>query len=314
VTELISGLKQFEHDLAVLVEKGGPDPRDYDLLNLCFRKIAAGVRNNLIPIGELFKMWRNLGEAFSTPRTLQGHVVAKPYGYDGDFELLDKIYTRWISPDPKLANWDRFFHSQAATDAVRHRKEYFLSLVQRLLSNASRTRKFRLLNAGCGPARDIHDLWKILNPDAMILLDCVDLDPRAIDYARSLNKDFLSRTEFVCGNVLRFKPTEKYDLIWGAGIFDYLKERTFTMAVKRFLPMLRPGGWLVISNFSPNNPTRDYMDCGQWLLQYRTTKDLLKIAVAAGVPESQVSVESDAAGVVNYLHIPRMETTLGGSL
>lgn len=285
-----------------LAEKGGPEPGEYDSLNSCFHDLAPKVRSGTIPAGALLQLWRDLGEAFSSTRTLQGHVVARPYGYCGDFELMDKIYTRWISCDPKFANWDRFFHSQEATQAVRRRERYCVSLVQRLLAAGPDPTTFRVLNVGCGPAREVHDLCGTPNADR-IYFDCVDLDPRAIVYAQRLNHSHSRQARFICGNVLRFRTNERYDLIWGSGIFDYFDDRIFSSVLRRLLPLVRPGGRLVVSNFSPNNPTRDYMECGQWLIWHRAVDQILRIAVNAGVSGDHVTMEEDPEGVISYLQI-----------
>jgi len=291
-------MEVFSDYLRALAEKGGPDPSEYDSLNECFHVIAGRVRDGTISAGELLELWRQLGDAFSSVRTLQGHVVAKPYGYAGDFKLMDKIYTQWISPDPMLANWDRFFHSQDAPKAVRRREQYCVSLAQRMM----RSETLRVLDLGCGPAREVYDLCQ--TPEShQVLFDCVDQDLRAIEYARELNRNFSQHARFTCRNVRRFRTSESYDLIWGAGIFDYFNDRAFSKTLIRMLPLLRPDGRFVVVNFSPHNPTRDYMECGQWFVWHRTEDHLRQLAADAGVSSDRITMEEDIARVVNYMHI-----------
>src|SRR5262245_24339001 len=97
--------------LQAVVERNGPDPSEDGVFDASVRDVMSEVRAGIIAPDALNRFWQFLGPAFSTPRTLQGHVVAKPYGYDGDFELIDKIYLGWVSPYPQFANWDRFFHA-----------------------------------------------------------------------------------------------------------------------------------------------------------------------------------------------------------
>lgn len=298
-TSTLDGLATY---FKTLLEKGGPEPSEYASLNIYFRDIAAMVRSGNLSVAELLQLWRDLGEAFSSVRTLQGHVVAKPYGYAGDFEMMDKIYTEWISPNPKLANWDRFFHAQEATKAVRRRKQYCVELVQRLMPSTPRTETFRMLNLGCGPAREVYDLCTLKSARS-VFFDCVDHDRKAIDYARELNRHFPQVTSFVCCNILRLKTNKKYDIIWAAGLFDYLNDRIFPVALRRVIRMLRSEGRLVVANFSPDNPSRDYMECGQWFVWHRTKDRLRQLAAEAGVSGSRIAVEEDPGGVVNYMQI-----------
>ena len=117
---------------------------------------------------------------------MQGKVAVKPHGYAGDFELIDNIYTNWISPEPLLAKWDHFFHSHAASKAVRNRKQYFIEL----LKEAEKENKngFKVLSVGSGPARDIHD-FIALNATGKINFDCVDMDSNGINYSKPLTID-----------------------------------------------------------------------------------------------------------------------------
>ena len=86
-----------------------------------------------------------------TVDTMQGNAFLKPHGYAGDYEIIDKIYMEWHSPDSSLRVWDKYFHLQSASTAVRNRKKYFISLVKKVATRKSHT---NILNIGSGPGRD----------------------------------------------------------------------------------------------------------------------------------------------------------------
>ncbi|MEA3467259.1 MAG: hypothetical protein U9R57_03430 [Thermodesulfobacteriota bacterium] len=92
-----------------------------------------------------------LGDALSL-KTIQGHAFHKPHGYAGDYEIIDKIYTKWLSPELELQVYDKYFHKQEAPKAVRNRKKYFIDIVRSLAVGKSHT---AVLNIGSGPGRDM---------------------------------------------------------------------------------------------------------------------------------------------------------------
>ena len=51
-----------------------------------------------------------------------------------------------------------------------------------------------------------------------------------------------------------------YDLIYSAGLFDYLNDRVVRTAGARLVDALAPGGTAVIGNFDVANPTRPLME------------------------------------------------------
>jgi hypothetical protein len=105
-------------------------------------------------------------------------------------------------------------------------------------------------------------------------------------------------------NVLRLRLDRHFDLIWSAGLFDYLADQVFVMVLRRFVPFIRPGGELVIGNFSKNNPSRYWMEAvGDWKLHHRTESELRALAHAAGVDDQRLSIGAEPEGVNLFLHI-----------
>jgi hypothetical protein len=77
------------------------------------------------------------------------------------------------------------------------------------------------------------------------------------------------------------------------------------MLLIKQLSFLKSGGELVIGNFSLNNPTRDYMECGNWFLHHRSPDELFKLAEECGVSRDKILVKSESLGVNLFLHITR---------
>jgi len=275
-----------------MIDKGGPEPHDYEPFDLLVRSLdeegVEEMRDILSPI------LNNLD-------TMQGFAYTKPYGYAGDFKIIDMIYENKVNQDPRYRNWDLWWNRSDATKAVRNRKDYFMKLCADLDRHAKGPKEVLIL--GSGPASDVYE-YLSKNPDSKIHFDLIDLDERAIEYSKDKNKKFKDRINFFRINVLRYKTHKHYDMIWSAGLFDYFKEKHFIYLVKKFLVFLDEQGEMIIGNFSKNNPTQSLMEsvCG-WYLNYRSEFELYKLAIESGLREDQVMVDKEPLGVNLFLRI-----------
>jgi SAM-dependent methyltransferase len=298
-------LEFFRQMLHCLVQNGGPAVSEYKELTDLINQAADAVKRGELSADELRKVWGGIGDALTSTKTMQGFVWMKPHGYAGDFEIIDRIYQHWISPDPRLAKWDEYFHAQTAPCAVRNRKAYFHSWL-RQWEDQNQSHKIRVLNIGCGPNRDVFE-YLDNHQNSRAVFECVDNEPKAIAYAKNVCRGFLDRIEFQQANAFRYQPSRPPNLIWSAGLFDYLNNRLATLLLRRLWRWLPPGGELVIGNFSPANSTRTYMEfMGSWILHHRTESDLVSLARLAGIPDNAIHIEHESEQVNLFLHAKRI--------
>jgi SAM-dependent methyltransferase len=284
-----------------LVREGGPCSGDYDALREWLARIHRLVAAGRVAREEVTAFWRALGPEYLSGST-QGFALAKPYGYAGDFEIMDKIYRRVVSPDPRFRGWDLFLHSQTAAAAVRNRPSYLASALDEALGRRHRS-PVRVLDLACGPAHHLAR-WLTDNPAADVEILCLDQDVRALDTAAVVCRDAGGRVRFEQANVLRFAPHETYDLVWSSGLFDYLGDRTFVRLAARFRSVLRRGGEVVLGNFAPHAATRAYMELvSDWDVRYRSREDLLRLGVLAGAAPREARVGWEPTGVNLFLHL-----------
>ncbi len=182
-----------------IVENGGPTRADYAGLDRWVAEVCETFHAGRLTSNDLHALRSRFGEAFSR-KTLQGHALEKPYGYAGDFEIIDRIYRESVASEPHLKSWDIYWQSHAAPRAVRNRKQYFHQLLNR---HCARKRPLRVLNLASGPGRCMHE-WLRSNPNAQIRFECIDIDGDAIRHARQLNHKSLDCVSFAQKNALRF--------------------------------------------------------------------------------------------------------------
>lgn len=278
-----------------IIERMGPEKDEYAFLNSFLNKIKE--KKEAMLFREFFKPVLN-------EHTLCGYTYLKPLGYAGDYKLIEMIYKKHISELYYYSKWDRFYHSQEATKAVLNRKKFFVSTLEQIY--AEKKKPLKVLILGCGPASDVHEFY-LKNPFANVSFDLLDIDQRAIDYATDKNVASLNKINFLKMNVLRFSTTKKYDLIWSAGLFDYLNDKYFTNLLKRFKDNLEKDGEMIIGNFSTNNPSRIGMEvmC-EWFLIHRDENQLLQFGREAGIPQFCMEVDKEPLGINLFLRIKPM--------
>lgn len=279
-----------------LVAKGGPETADYTSFDQWISNTSAAISRGALSNETLLAVQNVFGEVL-TPATNYGHIYRKPHGYAGDFEIIDRIYQRYISSNEALAAWDIHFHTRSGPDAVRNRKDYFHQLLKKKL-HANGPHPLRVLNVASGPARDIAEFYGA----GALTVTCIEQDQKAIDYARNLCNGHGQSVHFVRENALKYKPREQFDLIWSAGLFDYFADPLFVRVLARLAKSLAPNGELVIGNFSEDNPDRDFMRFFGWDLIHRSQSRLLELAERAGLATDLCSIGKESHGINLFLH------------
>jgi len=282
-----------------VITKGGPETIEYDALNEAFNTVSSGVKSGALT-KEYFESLQTGFDDSCQADTLHGHSRNKPFGYAGDFLIIDKIYREQVTADDRFSKWDIFWNNHAACKAVRNRKEYFINTITGKL-NAGRP--LHLLNVASGPARDLSELYKLIDPAQLFTL-CIEADATAIKYASQLNKPNEKQIQFINKNIFRFDTDEQFDIIWSAGLFDYFTDAVFVRLTRKFMQWAKPGTEIIIGNFSDDNPSQQFMELvGDWFLHHRSAEQLTDLAIQAGADKNKVWVGSEPEGVNLFLHI-----------
>ncbi len=274
--------------------KNGPDKEDYPVFYSVVSKVKA----------EEIDVFRKKISPILNPNSLFGFCYTKPFGYSGDFFIIEKIYQYYVSPDEKYRKWDEFLHSAGAVIAVRNRKKLAVQIFEELNKKAMGLRKDVMI-LGSGPVTETFEFFE-KNPDSSLIFEMLDLDKRAIAYAKAKNRNYLDRMTFYSANVIRFSPERKFDLIWSAGLFDYFKGKHFVYLLKKYYEYLNEGGEIIIGNFNVENPSRRSMEImGDWFLYHRSANELKDFAVQAGIKEEKIEVIQEPLGINLFLRIKK---------
>ena len=290
-------IEEWCRDLKGMIERGGPAPHEWEKANAWAEALVRGYDEQVYTRDEVREI-QDLAGAHFTASSVAGFICHKPHGYPGDFELIDRIYTR-LRLEPEAERWDTFFYEHPGAQAVRNRKEYFKQVLRQAVAIRP---GLDVLDVACGPCRDVYE-WFEEHPDARLSLRCLDQEPEAIHYARTVLGRHAPRVQFVTENIRTWRPDEAFDLVWSAGLFDYFDDRLFVETLERFMTWVKPGGAVIIGNYSPLNPSRPWMTILDWILTYRSEAHLIELARRCGVPRESIAVGREPLGINLFLHL-----------
>ncbi|HUK67339.1 MAG TPA: class I SAM-dependent methyltransferase family protein [Streptosporangiaceae bacterium] len=239
---------------------------------------------------------------------LAARCFHKPLGYAGDFEMMNMVYrNESLGGTPFGRSLSRVVLDSDAARAVRNRAHYVAEKIEAVVTRGGRHRPARILSVAAGPAMEVQ---LILRNDPALLaagrtqIALIDQDAGALEHAReqiqSLAAEASVDVRLGCLNtsirtVLAEGLDDSYDLIYSAGLFDYLNDRVVRRAGARLVDALAPGGAAVIGNFDVANPTRPLMELIlDWPLHHRSADDLRRLFGDLG---TSMTIEREAAGV-----------------
>ena len=238
--------------------------------------------------------------------------LKKPYGYAGDFKIIDDIYRN----EPTTTGFDRLFDNyyqmSSICVAVRNRKEDFKRLITSFIKERHGRTMTRIMDLASGPCREISELLSsgILD-NKSIIFDCYDNEDKAMEYAKSL-LDNASNVNFYKENALRLAAAKdvgaridkRYDYIYSTGLFDYFNHKISVRLLSNLKKLLKPGGMIAIANVRDkfSNPSVHFMEwVGDWNLVYRTDEEFKGTFIEAGFKETELRTQYEQQGVMQYI-------------
>ena len=237
--------------------------------------------------------------------------LRKPFGYAGDFKIIDDIYQNNPTTNGFIRLFDNYFLMSAISEAVRNRKEDLKKLIINFVNN-NQDRDLNIMDLASGPCRELKE---ILSTNSSIRknvnFDCYDNDERAIEYAKALLNNH-SNINFIKQNAIRvaFRKDiysiidKRYDFIYATGLFDYFSERVGIALIRNLRKLLNLGGILAISTVRDkySNPSVHYMEwVGDWSLVYRDEGEFKKIFLEAGFKERELQIKYEQQGIMQYI-------------
>lgn len=229
-------------------------------------------------------------------------ALEKPRGYAGDAVMMD--YMNFQQPPRGCSKLgERIFRAVVASPngaSVRWRCEYLAGLIAR---EAQCRSSLSVLSVACGHCREGLMLQPATKARIKRLI-ALDQDAKSLEVVRNSLKGFVTPVRMNVKDIATDSSLGSFDLIYSAGLFDYLPDRAATALCTALLKRTTSGGTLLIANFTPDNWGRGYMETVMdWHLILRT-----KDAMRTLIPASQVAksyLHFDPYRNVIYLEITK---------
>ncbi len=285
-------------------------------VNSVFRDLMIFEKENVIGGKEqlVYKLKRffteNLRDVFVRGKCLK-QSLHKPYGYAGDFEIINDIYLNEPQTKGIELLYDNYFQMSAICHAVRNRKKDF----QNFFINKAKSkvgRNVNVLDLASGPCRDVYEVMSgPLKNNNDVRLFCFDADENAVAFGSKLFEGD-QRVEFRKYNAVRIAlmknikevVPERFDLIFSTGLFDYLDDKITVRLIKNLGKLLKPDGILAISDVRDkfSNPSIYFMEwVADWNLIYRGDDEFRELFGEAGYKKENLEFRYEQQGMFQYV-------------
>ena len=223
----------------------------------------------------------------------------KPRGYSGDAHLIDFLYEHHTVQDALRAALPRgrainsAILACPAPVAVQERRR----LLARLLdATAERVARPEGLVLACGHLREADLATSLDRYDRLMALD---QDSASIAELRRCHSHIpaLIPVEASIGRmIVRPLVHGRFDLIYAAGLYDYLDDTTAERLTRGMFAALKPGGRLLFANFCTGVPDYGFMDAFMdWRLILRDEPEMQRLL--NGLPTAEIARTSLFRGV-----------------
>jgi extracellular factor (EF) 3-hydroxypalmitic acid methyl ester biosynthesis protein len=250
----------------------------------------------------------------------------KPLGYAGDYRMMELLFTRELGGEGLFG---RFLHSIAQNYTLARAvlgREVVMRHAVRAAIESKGEGPVRVLALAAGPAielrRALEETSTLSRPVELILLD-QDLSAHETAH-RHLTRILLEQhrgalpatvtcLHFSVRQLLRpqtphdlhvvHETLANLDLVYAAGLFDYLPEPVARSLAALLHGRLKPGGRLLLGNLVAAPDTTWVMDyVWLWPLIYRTDETMLRLA--EGLP-GVASITRDETGSCIFLDVTK---------
>jgi extracellular factor (EF) 3-hydroxypalmitic acid methyl ester biosynthesis protein len=297
--------------------------------------------------GELFEMSKGFDEAtaalgrayavsmilpFTIASPFHRRAYEKPLGYAGDYRMMELCFSEPAGDGLFGGFIDAVIKSSTLIRAVVAREVVMREAVRKAI-DAPGEGPVRVLALAAGPAIELRrllaDIGPVRRPVELILLD---QDRSAHEVAhRQLTRILLEQhrgqlpvtvrcLHFSVRQLLKPRSPDDerivnetlngLDLVYSAGLYDYLSQPVAASLTKLLYGRLREGGRLLIGNLVETADSTWVMDyILDWRLLYRTDETLLALANGLDPAPAQSTIVRDATTKCLFLDVTRSRST-----
>ena len=247
-------------------------------------------------------------------------TLTKPLGYAGDYEMVNMMFRDPLEGGSLFAKMVNLYALQLPPIVAHRNRIQYLGrkLEAESLRAAAQNRDLRIFNMGCGPAIEVQRFLAGSTLSQRAQFTLVDFSEETLANTtailnglkqqharRTIIRPMKKSVNMLIKSAARAGEStqaNQYDLIYCAGLFDYLTDNVCQQLLEIFYGMLAPGGLLIATNVD-DHPAQNQMECFlEWHLIHRGNEKIRALAPPTANPQD-ISIKRDATGVNIFLEV-----------
>lgn len=236
--------------------------------------------------------------SFLSRSLVLNRALTKPYGYPGDFFMLQTLYNKKpISQDRLGCYLDQFFIEDDLAQAVIDRVEVMGDRVVDFIQSSNKD-ELNILNIASGSGFELNKVIS-QNYKKKINYHCFDQEAASLAYIASNFHNKNPNVEIILykEDIRRFfrswKSKNKFDFVYNIGLADYLPDLVLSSLVKESLDHLATSGVFVLAHkdynlFPYHHPSWLY----DWNFIHRSLEDYKELLLKTTNQQFKIWFES----------------------
>jgi SAM-dependent methyltransferase len=237
------------------------------------------------------------------------HTYTKPLGYPGDYQAMTRMYEGRRRGDSIFARvMDQLGHEERLAATVPIRKRFLVSQIEQCVAATGprSDEPIRIVSIGSGPAREVVDYLRAAPPGPALEFVLIDQDEKALAFAweqlQEAAQPHGDRVRIACRHLAfaqlfalpeLLSEVSRADMIYTAGLFDYLGDGVGRALMNSCFHLLRDGGRLVVGNAAAGPGVRWMPEFVlDWTMIYRTEAELRGLAEDFA-DRARIEIDSD---------------------
>jgi extracellular factor (EF) 3-hydroxypalmitic acid methyl ester biosynthesis protein len=208
--------------------------------------------------------------------------------------------------------------------AHRNRLKYLADkLLQETVRKVSMGQKAKFLSVGCGPAHEVRMFLQEHQCSDKAEFTLIDFDGETVEHVSRVLADVKrshgrnSSIQVVKRSVQQMLKQwakssqtdtgERYDMVYCAGLFDYLPNPIVRSLIGYFQELLLPGGVQLVTNVDFHSSAKEMEYFLDWHLIYRRAAEMIEL-VPARIGRDNVAVIHEDSGLNIFLEVRKPKT------
>lgn len=283
-----------------------------------FEQVAQKVEPEFVPVHQAFG--RRLLHPLILASPFVYRTLHKPLGYAGDYEVVNMIMR---DPYEGASLFAKAFNvcalSRPPIVAHRNRLKYLADkLLQETVRKVGLGQRAKFLSIGCGPAHEVRMFMQEHQCSDKAEFTLIDFDAETVEHVNRALADLkrscgrMSAIQVIKKSVQQMLKQwaksaqtdsgERYDMVYCAGLFDYLPNSIIRTLIGYFDELLIPGGLQLVTNVDFHSSSKEMEYFLDWHLIYRSAAEMIEL-VPSRIQRENVAVIHEPSGLNIFLEV-----------